>query len=111
MLGFFSRALTVLGYLAAASTALIPLGFLFGRYLPVVDLFAQFLFGGILASLFLCVGALLIRSWRLAAVAGTLLLLCVGLSLPYEIAPQQAATDRHLRLLSFNIFFDNEHLD
>jgi endonuclease/exonuclease/phosphatase (EEP) superfamily protein YafD len=111
MLKFASNALAVLGYFAAAGIALIPTGFLLGRVLPVVDLFAQFLFGGIIASFLVCIGALLIRRVRLATVAGALLLLCVGLILPYEMAPRQTASDRQLRLLSFNIFFDNAHLD
>mgnify|MGYP002382201955 CR=1 FL=1 len=48
---------------------------------------------------------------RLAVLSGTLLALCLGLMLPYEQAPNATLTERRLRLLSFNIFFDNAKLD
>ena len=110
MLGFISRSLTALGYLAAAGIALIPFGYLTARLLPVVDLFAQFLFGAILGALLLCLVALLGRRFRLAIVAGTLLLTSVALALPYELPPGAATAEHRLRLLSFNIFFDNLRL-
>lgn len=111
MPAIISRTFTVFGYIAAAGIALVPFGFLTARLIPVVDLFAQFLFGAIVGAAFLCFAAIIGSRPRLAILSGTLLALCLGLMLPYEQAPNATLTERRLRLLSFNIFFDNAKLD
>ncbi|MBI1213877.1 MAG: hypothetical protein GC190_20640 [Alphaproteobacteria bacterium] len=110
MLGFISRTLTFFGYLVAAGIALVPFGFLTARLLPVVDLFAQFLFAAAIAALLLAAVALICRRYRLATVSGALLLVCLAQALPYEQTPQAKVAGPHVRLLSFNIFFDNQRL-
>jgi len=110
MLVFFSRLLTVVGYLGAVAFALVPFGILTSRLIPVVDLFAQFLLGAIVAGALLGLAALLTRRYRLAGIVGGLWVLCIALAWPYQQQPSAEAQERRLKLLSFNIFFPNTKL-
>ena len=67
MLSFLSQSLTAIGYLGAAAFALVPFGILTSRVLPVVDLFAQFLLGAIVAGALLAVAALITGRYQLTA--------------------------------------------
>ncbi len=87
---------------------LLPWG---GRHLALLDLAAQFLLQGMLATAAVVVAALLRRRLRHAMAGAACLVIQLGIVHPGGVLPQptaaQAAQGPGLRLLVFNVWIDN----
>jgi endonuclease/exonuclease/phosphatase (EEP) superfamily protein YafD len=100
--------------LFAGLAGVIASGFaaLFARAHPLIDAFAQFLLPAVAAAAVLALLAVVTGRYAMAAAAVAALVLNLALAWPWlQSPPVQAANGPHFKLLLFNVYYYNQHLD
>jgi endonuclease/exonuclease/phosphatase (EEP) superfamily protein YafD len=91
---------------------LVAFGASFGRLHPVVDLLGQFLLPAMVGALLLALFAVLTARYTIAALTMTALAANLAIAWPWiQPLPPSQASGQHFKLLAFNVFYYNAHLD